>query len=191
LAVSKTKPVEDILEAHARGQIHFGENYVQEAHTKFAELPRALRLHFIGPLQSNKARLLVGIEQLAVVESVHSLKLAAKLDAAVADLRGPGATLDVFLQVNTSGEASKAGFAPGEVAAAAAEVARACPRLGVAGLMTIGAPDTSPEPAAFAALRTARDAVAAALARDPEGLELSMGMSADMEQAVGGRLTLD
>ena len=138
LAVAKTHRPEAVRQAHAAGQRAFGENYVQEALAKIealADLRPALEWHLIGPLQSNKTR-----EVAAAFDWVHTvdrLKIAERLSAQRPDHLPP---LQVCVQVNVSGEASKAGVAPAEVAALAQAVA-ALPRLRLRGLMSI------PEPA--------------------------------------------
>ena len=187
LAVSKTCPPERVREAHAAGQRCFGENYVQEALAKMADLAdlRAeTEWHLIGPLQSNKTRAVA--EHFDWVHSVDRLKLAERLSAQ----RPPGlAPLQVCLQVNISGEASKSGLAAGEVSEVARAVAR-LPGLTLRGLMAI------PEPAAdFDAQRrphrALRDLLAGLRAQGLAGLDtLSMGMSADLEAAVAEGATL-
>ena len=135
------------------------------------------------------------------METVDSLKLATKLDAAVASAvsssssaspasaeeEAPRRTvpLAVLVQVNTSGEESKHGVEPSAAAALAREIRDACPNLRVAGLMTIGQPDYSSRPENFSCLARARLEVAKALGCDPSDLELSMGMSGDYEAAIG------
>ena len=155
-------------------------------------LPSDIRWRFIGHLQSNKAAALVkGVPGLQCVETVDSLKLASKLDAAVAASAAsePAATrpipLPVFVQVNPSGEESKHGVEPSAAPSLALEIKRLCPNLKVAGLMTIGQPDYSSRPENFTCLAKAREEVAAALGcSDANELELSMGMSGDYEVAV-------
>ncbi|WP_183482586.1 MULTISPECIES: YggS family pyridoxal phosphate-dependent enzyme [unclassified Roseateles] len=181
LVVTKTFPASDVREAFEAGECRFGENYVQEAVDKIdalADLRERVEWHLIGPLQSNKTRVVA--ERFDWVHSVDRLKIAQRL----AEQR-PAALppLDVCLQVNISGEASKSGLAPGEVAEVARAVA-ALPRLRLRGLMAI------PEPAAtLEAQRVPHRALAgllAALNRDL-GLSLdtlSMGMSADMDAAI-------
>ena len=180
LAVSKTCPGVAVREAHAAGQRDFGENYVQEALGKIAELAdlrEGLRWHLIGPLQSNKAReVAAGFDW---VHSVDRMKLAQRLS----DLRPPElAPLQVCLQVNVSGETSKSGVAPAEAPALARAVA-ALPRLKLRGLMAIPEPtgDLDAQRAPHRALRELLDALNA------EGLgldTLSIGMSGDLEAAV-------
>lgn len=189
VAVSKTKPLAAVLEAYAAGQRDFGENYVQELVDKAPQAPADVRWHFIGHLQSNKAKMLLeGVPNLAVVETVDSEKLAKKLDRVRADIQNhadaPARPLDIFLQVNTSGEESKSGVEPSEVAALAAAVRDGCPHLRVAGLMTIGMPDYSSRPENFECLRACRKEVAQTLGVPEDALELSMGMSGDFEAAI-------
>ena len=194
VAVSKTQPPDALLAAYGAGARHFGENYVAELLEKAPTLPADIRWHFIGNLQSNKARKLVaGVPGLWVVESVDSAKLASLLnDAAGAGSGGLHRPLRVMVQVNTSGEPQKGGVedAPSAVALVK-HIKEACPHLSWAGLMTIGAaPDgvLTPTPAeCFGRLVRVRDAVLAALpppAPRPDEVELSMGMSGDWAEAI-------
>lgn len=182
LAVSKTWPAASVREAAAAGQRAFGENYVQEAVGKAAELAADLAApkldwHFIGPLQSNKTRAVA--EHFAWVHSVDRLKIAERLAAQ----RPPGMPpLQACIQVNVSGEASKSGCAPDQAAALAHAVA-ALPGLRLRGLMAIPEPgdDNRLQRSRFALLRQLRDRLNA------EGLRLdtlSMGMSEDLEAAI-------
>lgn len=184
VAVSKTKPAEMVQAAYGAGQRHFGENYVQELVTKASTLPADIRWHFIGALQSNKAKLLLNVPNLYLVESVDREKTASALNKAAGAAENRTEKLRVLVQVNTSGEESKAGCAIGTAAELAEYVAQSCEHLVLAGLMTIGAPDKSYEPAAFASLVREREAVAARLGVEAASLELSMGMSGDFEAAV-------
>ena len=188
LAVSKTFGATAVREAFAAGQRDFGENYVQEALAKMqalAELRARLCWHMIGPLQSNKTRAVA--EAFDWVHSVERLKIAQRL----AEQRPPDLPpLQLCLQVNISGEASKSGLLPGEVAAVAQAVA-ALPaeRVRLRGLMAI------PEPAEdFEAQRAPHRALHELLAAlNQAGLALdtlSMGMSADLEAAVAEGATL-
>lgn len=179
LAVSKTWPAASVREAAVAGQRAFGENYVQEAIDKKAELAGldtepGLEWHFIGPLQSNKTRPVA--ENFAWVHSVDRLKIAERLSAQRPPDRAP---LQICLQVNVSGEASKGGCSPAEVPALAHAIA-ALPRLRLRGLMAIPEPSDDParqrEP--FAVLRRLHDAL------DIELDTLSMGMSHDLEAAI-------
>jgi pyridoxal phosphate enzyme (YggS family) len=171
VAVSKTQPAEAIREAYAAGQRHFGENYAQEWRAKaeaLADLPD-LTWHFIGSLQSNKAKYLAG--KVSWVHTVDRLELARELSRRCA---AAGATMNVLLEVNLGGEAQKGGCAPAE-APALAEAVRALPALTLRGLTCIPPPEEDPRPH-FRALRALRDRLGLA--------ELSMGMSADWPVAV-------
>ena len=184
LAVSKTWPAADVRAAWAAGQHAFGENYVQEAVMKITALDDLdLEWHFIGPLQSNKTRDVA--EHFAWVHSVDRLKIAERLSAQrPADLP----PLQVCIQVNVSGAASKSGLAPEEHDALAQAVAR-LPHLRLRGLMAI--PEPSDAPALlrrrFARLRELRDGLNA------KGMNLdvlSMGMSDDLEIAIAEGATI-
>jgi len=181
LAVSKTWPAASVRQAVAAGQREFGENYVQEAVEKAAELAdmveSGLEWHFIGPLQSNKTRLVA--ENFAWVHSVDRLKIAERLSAQRPSELAP---LQVCIQVNVSGEASKSGCTPDQAATLANAVA-ALPGLCLRGLMAIPEPsdDDRLQRSRFALLRQLRDRLNA------EGLSLdtlSMGMSHDLEAAI-------
>lgn len=181
LAVSKTWPAEAVLEAAAAGQRAFGENYVQEGVDKVAAVAAVgappLEWHFIGPLQSNKTRPVAAAFQW--VHSIDRLKIAQRLSAQ-RDAHLP--PLNVCIQVNVSGEASKSGVAPVEAPELALAVA-ALPRLRLRGLMAIPEPteDLALLRARFAALRGIFEALRG------QGLELdtlSMGMSHDFEVAI-------
>ena len=178
LAVSKTFPPERIREAALAGQIAFGENYLQESLGKIAALADlGLEWHFIGPLQSNKTRPVA--EHFSWVHGIERLKIAERLSAARGAGRPP---LQVCIQVNVSGEASKSGVSPGEAAALAHAVA-GLPNLRLRGLMAIPEP-TDDMPLArqrFAMLRELREVLnKAGMALDT----LSMGMSHDLEAAI-------
>ena len=190
LAVSKTCAAQAVREAHAAGQRAFGENYVQEALAKMAalsDLRAQLEWHLIGPLQSNKTRAVA--EAFDWVHSVERLKIAQRL----AEQRPAWlAPLNICLQVNISGEASKSGLAPAEVAAVAHAVAL-LPRLHLRGLMAIPAPTDGPTdgPAAQRLAHRALRELLAALNASGLALDtLSMGMSADLEAAVAEGATL-
>lgn len=184
LAVSKTQPAARVEQAHAAGQRAFGENYVQEALAKMDALAgKPLEWHLIGPLQSNKTRL--AAERFDWVHTIESERIARRLSAQ----RPAGlAPLQVLVQVNVAGEASKSGVAP-EAAPALARAVAALPRLRLRGLMAI------PEPTADMALQRARfRALRELLERlRREGLDLdtlSMGMSDDLEAAIAEGATI-
>ncbi len=184
LAVSKTKPAADVRAAVAAGQRAFGENYVQEGVDKIAALGSAgLEWHFIGPLQSNKTRPVA--ETFDWVHGIERLKIAERLSAQRKPDLPP---LNVCIQVNVSGEASKSGVAPGELPALAQAVA-ALPQLRLRGLMCIPEPsdDENLVRSRFATLRRLRDA----LVTDGMTLDtLSMGMSHDLEAAIAEGATI-
>ncbi|AGH85097.1 hypothetical protein A3768_0917 [Ralstonia solanacearum] len=191
LAVSKTFDADAVRAAHAAGQRLFGENYVQEGTAKTSALtdlrngPEAIAWHFIGPLQSNKTRAVA--EHFDWVHSIDRLKIAERLSAQRPATLPP---LQVCLEINISRQASKHGVPPDldEVLPLARAVA-ALPRLRLRGLMAV--PEPADDPAArrapFAALRDLADRLCAA------GLPvdtLSMGMSADLEDAIAEGATI-
>jgi PLP dependent protein len=211
VAVSKTKPISLLRAAYDAGCRCFGENYVQEMIEKIPAFDTAVAWHFIGTLQSNKAKLLVssvwssggasasatrtGTEETATdeaprpsrptpsltIETVTSIKLANKLEQAAADI--PGCHITVFVQINTSDEDSKGGIC---TMAEATELCRyiddQCHHLTLAGLMTIGAPGDN---SCFTRLCDYKTAIETALYPSrTTPLELSMGMSNDYEAAI-------
>jgi pyridoxal phosphate enzyme (YggS family) len=186
LAVSKTQEASAVRDAFGAGQRAFGENYVQEALDKMgalADLRPQVEWHLIGPLQSNKTRVVA--EHFDWVHSVDRLKVAQRLSEQRPAHLPP---LDVCLQVNISGEATKSGAAPAEVPALARAVA-ALPRLRLRGLMAIPEPEGDCE-AQRAPHRLLRE-LQQVLVRDGLPLDtLSMGMSADLEAAVAEGSTL-
>jgi pyridoxal phosphate enzyme (YggS family) len=184
VAVAKGFPAEDIRTARAAGQRDFGENHVQEALAKLDELHgRDLAWHFIGPLQSNKTRPVA--EHFHWVHSVDRLKIAERLAAQRPERLPP---LQVCVQVNVSGEASKSGVAPKEAPALVRAVAR-LPRLRLRGLMTLPEPTTDRAlvKRRFNALRELKEQ----LVREGLALDtLSMGMSDDLEAAIEAGATM-
>jgi len=185
VAVSKTFPADAVRSVYALGQRDFGENYVQEGAAKVATLSDLtdIRWHFIGPLQSNKAAL--AASSFAWVETIDREKIASRLSATRAKDMPP---LDVCIQVNVSGEASKSGVEPDRAVTFAKSVA-AMPRLRLRGIM--GIPEPTPHVgvrrARFRHLRECFEACrSAGLAMDT----LSMGMSADLEDAIAEGATL-
>ena len=203
LAVSKTQPHDAILQAYAAGQRSFGENYVQEALEKQAALtegvktgvqssvqalpkaltPGKLEWHLIGPLQANKTRVVA-----AAFDWVHSID-RAKIARRLSEARAAHAeALNVLIQVNVSGEPTKSGVAPGDVAGLAHEVA-ALPRLCLRGLMAIPEPtdDVEKQRVRFREIRELFDRLVG------DGLvldTLSMGMSLDLESAIAEGATM-
>ncbi len=184
LAVSKTFGAAQVVAAWEAGQRAFGENFVQEAVEKITELAHLdIEWHFIGPVQSNKTRLIA--EHFAWVHSVEREKIARRLnDARPAHLP----PLNVLIQVNVSGEASKSGVMPGAEGPLAAAI-RTLPRLRLRGLMAI--PEPTPDPALqrrrFALLRQLQQSLRAS---DSAVDTLSMGMSDDLEAAIAEGSTM-
>ena len=187
VAVSKTHPVDAIREACAAGATDFGENYAQELATKAAELAagspalgapgaRALRWHFIGRLQRNKARLVAG--KVALIHAVDSPDLADEIAR-----RAGGAVQPILLAVNLAGEATKGGVTP-DAAPSIARALAAVAGTSLDGLMTMPPPADDPEASRphFLALRALRDRLADELGRPLP--VLSMGMSHDFEVAI-------
>lgn len=184
LAVSKTFPAAAVRQAYTAGQRAFGESYVQEAVEKVAALnDLPLKWHFIGPIQSNKTRPIA--ESFAWVHSLDRTRIADRLSAGrpknLPDLQ-------VCLQVNVSGEASKSGVAPEELPALARYV-QTLPRLKLRGLMAIPEPTDDPakQREAFVRLRQLLEQLNA------EGFQLdtlSMGMSDDLEAAIAEGATI-
>jgi len=182
VAVSKTFPITDIREAYAAGQRDFGENRVQEAQGKIAAATDLsdIRWHLLGHLQSNKARR--AGPAFAMIQSVDSVDLLRRLDAAAAEA---GRAPELLIQVDLAGESTKFGLRPADVPllfAAAAE----CRATRVVGLMTLPPFPENPEDARpyFRRLRELRDDWLAAGTPPPMLRELSMGMSGDFEVAV-------
>ena len=182
LAVSKGQGIERVKEASAAGQRAFGENYVQEALEKMQSLEEmrlpGLEWHLIGPLQSNKTRL--AAERFAWVQTLDREKIAQRLSEQRPERLAP---LNVLIQVNVSGEASKSGLAPRDVPALAEAVSK-MPRLKLRGLMAI------PEPGAprerYREVKSLFDSLREKFAWDT----LSMGMSDDLELAIAEGATL-
>ncbi len=178
LAVTKTCGPDRVRQAAGAGLTCFGESRIQEARQKIGLLPASLTWHFIGHLQTNKAREAVRLFHL--VQGVDSEKLLLALESAA---EAQGRTLPVFLEINVSGEGSKFGLAP-EAAPAVLRAADRLRRIEIQGLMTIppAAPDPGQARPFFRRLRELRDA----WRRDTgyELAELSMGMSGDFEVAI-------
>ena len=183
LAVSKTKPIEDVARAMEAGQCHFGENYLQDAIPKIQALPHA-RWHFIGQIQSNKTR-----DIAAHFDFVHGLaseKIATRLNAHRPEDKAP---LGVFIQVNLASETSKGGLAP-EALPALVDHIRTLSRLDFMGLMALP-PQSFGQRARRDFFITLRQLLEQ-LPTDPEidrANQLSMGMSDDLETAIASGAT--
>ncbi len=185
LAVSKTRPLEQVRAALDTGQTAFGENRVQELVTKSTELATsAARWHLIGSLQTNKCRSLVRIPGLVLVHSLDRPSLAEKLQLvfAEADVR-----LDVLLQVDATNDSTKHGVEPGDAPDLARQVVRDCPALRLRGLMAMGPRRGDPAPV-FRQVAGLGEEL-----RDSLGISLpvlSFGMTADLEVAIAAGSTL-
>jgi len=181
VAVSKTFPIEAVREAYAAGQREFGENRVQDGLQKIGETTDlTIRWHLLGHLQTNKVR--KAGPAFAVVQSVDSVELIQKLDAAADEA---GRTPELLIQVDLAGEATKFGAPPAEVPRLF-EIAGACRAASVVGLMTLPPVPDTPEDARpfFRRLRELRDEWLAAGVPASMLRELSMGMSGDFEVAI-------
>lgn len=185
LAVSKTFPVEDIMQAYDAGQRIFGENRLQEAMQKIPQMPADCEWHLIGPLQRNKVR--KALEQgVALIQAVDSFRLAETISRIAGEV---GVTARILLEVNVDGEESKHGFSPAELEEMWEQLA-ALPHMEIRGLMCIPAPVETPEEArpAFDCLRLLAERLRE---RGPLPLpELSMGMSHDFAVAVEAGATI-
>ncbi|OBZ66193.1 hypothetical protein A0H81_13801 [Grifola frondosa] len=206
VAVSKYKPAADIQACYELGQRDFGENYVQELVEKAGQLPQDVRWHFIGTLQSNKAKILASIPSLYAIQTVTSIKAATALNKALPAERS--SPLNILLQVNTSGEDSKSGLPPlapdspadAELTQLARHIITECPKLHLQGLMTIGSlveslASLDKPNEDFETLQKTRDALQEVLTKNgfsPDAgrwgvdgrLLLSMGMSSDFDAAI-------
>ncbi|MEO0437249.1 MAG: YggS family pyridoxal phosphate-dependent enzyme [Pseudomonadota bacterium] len=184
LAVSKTKPASAVRAAAEQGQRHFGENYLQEASEKIGTLSDLdLIWHFIGPIQSNKTRAIAS--QFDWVHSVDRSKILRRLDEHRGDSLDP---LNICLQVNVSGEASKSGVAPKELESLVQE-AGDLPRVRLRGLMAIPAPEVTFERQFDQCMRL-NESFYRCKELDPGLDTLSIGMSADLEAAIAAGSTM-
>lgn len=185
LAVSKTKPVSDIVLAYKAGQRQFGENYVQEGVEKIQLLQelRDIQWHFIGPLQSNKSALVA--EHFDWVQSIDRAKIASRLSQQRPADKPP---LQVCIQVNISAEESKSGIAPEELPALAEHIA-ALPKLNLRGIMAIPAAEDN-EQQQIATFKQMHNLFTQLQARYPQVDTLSMGMSGDLQNAIKSGSTM-
>lgn len=177
VAVSKTKPASDLAEAYAAGQRVFGENYAQELVDKSAALPADIEWHFIGRLQTNKAKYVARVSKM--VHAVDSARLAEELGRRA--VTRPHRVLEVLIEVNVGGETSKGGVAERDLPSLIATI-DSIPSLRLRGLMSIPPHGSNgDEPRKFhRRLRELRDAHGGAIALPV----LSMGMTDDLEVAI-------
>jgi pyridoxal phosphate enzyme (YggS family) len=185
LAVSKTKPVSDIVLAYAAGQRHFGENYVQEGVDKILATTHLTDItwHFIGPLQSNKSALVA--KYFAWCQSIDRLKIAKRLNDQRSSDKAP---LNITIQVNIDGEASKSGVLPADILPLAQAIAD-MPHLTLRGIMAI--PKASPEAAEQAQTLSQLHAIYTELQLQFSSIDtLSVGMSTDLAPAIAHGSTM-
>ncbi|MBQ3906861.1 MAG: YggS family pyridoxal phosphate-dependent enzyme [Lachnospiraceae bacterium] len=180
IAVSKTKPLEDLREAYAAGARDFGENKVQELVDKMPEMPSDIRWHMIGHLQRNKVKYIVG--KVYLIHGVDSLRLAQEISKEAVK---QGVTVNILMEVNIAEEESKFGITTDEAPALAEEIA-ALPGISLKGLMTIAPYVTNPEEnrEVFAKLRQLAIDISAKNIDNVTMNVLSMGMTGDYEVAV-------
>ena len=186
MAVSKTVPVERIREAQDAGITLFGENYVQEAREKIPVIGRNVEWHMIGHLQTNKVKYVVNLFDW--IHSVDRLELAQELDKRA---RQHSRKLNVLIEVNVGGEASKSGVDTSNALERVRQVS-ALPNVSVRGLMTMPPYSDDPEHSRpyFKALRALRDEIAQAAIAGVSMDELSMGMTDDFEIAIDEGATI-
>lgn len=183
IAVSKTKPVEDLLAAYAAGQRDFGENYPQELREKQPLLPDDIRWHFIGHLQTNKVKYIAPF--VSVIHTIDSVRLLEEVEKQAAKNQRQ---IDCLIQVHISGEETKYGALPEEVEEIL-QMAEKCPHIVITGFMGMAAltDDTALIQNQFGQLRQLLEKYQAIY---PTLKELSMGMSSDMAEAIGQGATL-
>ncbi|RWS27660.1 hypothetical protein B4U80_06015 [Leptotrombidium deliense] len=193
VAVSKTKPIQSILEAYACGQRHFGENYINELLEKsndaqITENCPEIKWHFIGRIQSNKINKLLSVPNLFVVETVSSENVAESLNRSLEKMNQnqENEKLKVMVQINTSDEQNKNGVQPKQASSLVQFILEKCSRLQFTGIMTIGALDRNPSDGPnpdFQRLVECKSEIMQRLQLKDE-MELSMGMSNDFEEAI-------
>lgn len=182
VAVSKLHPYDAVLEAYADGARIFGENRVQEIESKFPlpdQRPEGMEVYLIGQLQRNKVKKAVAL--VSRIESVDSMALIEKIEYEAGKI---GKTIDVLLELNSSGEEQKAGFrSADELSEAAGYIMSSCPHIRLRGVMTVGplGYDSDKNRKAFAVTKDAFDRISSL---SPDIDVLSMGMSADWKEAL-------
>ncbi|MGQ9805853.1 MAG: YggS family pyridoxal phosphate-dependent enzyme [Chlorobiales bacterium] len=187
IAVSKTKPASDVYEAFLAGHRLFGENYVQELLTKFADetlqsLP--IEWHFVGHLQSNKVRYLA--EKISMIHGVDKFSLAEEISKRA---KQHNRTVPILLEVNISSKASKYGLSPDKLFEEAEKIF-SLPHLELKGLMTIASPDREKVKAEFKQMRVLFEKLKSIAPKPEQITELSMGMSGDFDIAIAEGATL-
>ena len=181
IAVSKTKPIEDIQEVYKAGCRTFGENRVQELLQKASAVDQPLSWHLIGHLQVNKVKYLPGMA--TMIHSVDSEKLAQEIDR---QAQKHQLKIDVLCEVNIAGEESKFGIAPEQIPEFVKRISESCPNLNLKGLMTVAPRTSAPEEnrVYFRRMKQLLMEANAALPANRQMTELSMGMSGDYEVAI-------
>ncbi len=188
LAVSKTKPISQIIEAYEEGQRQFGESYAVEACDKIKQLKAMgyndIKWHFIGPCQSNKTKLIA--EHFDVIQSIDRLKIAERINNQRPQELG---TVEIMIQVNISNEAQKSGVSISDTPELIAQITEKCPMLKIIGLMGIAedTTDTSKITAQFQALQNLKNELSF---KYPDITQLSMGMTNDMQEAISAGSTM-
>lgn len=189
IAISKTKPVQDIIELYRVGQRYFGENYADELEKKandeliLTQCPD-IRWHFVGHLQSNKVnRILTRVPNLDCIQTVDSIELANRLNN---NLKQQSKTLNILIQINTSNEQQKSGIKPNESLSVYDHIKSNCTQLVCQGLMTIGSLDNvnADDDSDFQVLVQCRKDLCEKYNFAVNDIELSMGMSNDYERAI-------
>ena len=196
IAISKTKPIENIIELYHAGQRYFGENYVEELEKKSNhELIRSqcpdIRWHYVGHLQRKKVpRIITRVPNLDCIQTIDSTDLANRLNSALRQY--PSRKLNILLQINTSNEKQKSGIEPQQFLSLYEHVKNNCPSLICQGLMTIGSLDNvqSENDQDFQVLSRCRDDLCRKYQFDLKDIELSMGMSHDYERAIQSGSTI-
>jgi len=180
ISVSKTKPIQDLMEAYQAGVRIFGENRVQEARDKRPQLPDDAEIHLIGPLQKNKAKYCPGL--FTWIHSIHRLDVALELEKRCAQ---KGSQIQILIQMNLSGEESKSGLTGQAELQELSDQLIELPHLKLRGLMTMGDPNLSPEENR-PLFRGLKELLLQEQARlmDDDFDQLSMGMSGDFEAAL-------
>ncbi|KAJ5074760.1 pyridoxal phosphate homeostasis protein [Anaeramoeba ignava] len=178
VAISKTKPKESILILYESGQKHFGENYVQEIIEKAKELPKDIKWHFVGHLQSNKAKSLVQLDNLYVIETIDTIKLAKILNKLLAQQKR---TLNIMIQVDISHEGTKSGCSENDLPDLTKFILEKCPNLKLIGLMSLGNPNSIEE---FEQMKKLKAQLIEKFEIDKNQFDLSFGTSQDFEEAI-------
>lgn len=197
IAISKTKPIEDIIELYHAGQRYFGENYAEElekksSHEQIRRQCPDIRWHFVGHLQRKKVpRLINRVINLDCIQTIDSIDLANRLNS-VLQQQQSAQKLNILLQINTSNEKQKFGIEPSQYLSLYDHVKNQCPLLNCQGLMTIGSLNNvqTESDQDFQVLVKCRDELLRKYQYDVNSIELSMGMSHDYERAIQAGSTI-